>query len=279
MFGDLHTHSTCSDGTVTPAGIVDEAVARQFYCVAITDHDTVEGIAEAQIAGQKAGVEIIPGVEVSTSLGEKNVHILGYYMDITHKGFLAMIEGNRDTRIGRMGRMVTKLNAIGYPVDYDELIESIGEGTVGRALLARFLVEKGYFTSLDEVFYSILGDGKAVYEPVRRISPVEAIKVIRDAGGVTSLAHPGYTSIDNQIPALAAAGLDAIEAESSQHPPPVQKRYRKIADKNRLLITGGSDYHGPQMPGRAMGSIRFSYERILMLQERAAGREPVVAGI
>lgn len=268
-FADLHLHTVHSDGTEKPAFVVRKLAEKGYACIAITDHDTCAGVEEAAEEAKRIGVELIPGVEISAHDGEKSVHILGYFMDMQSEALGSVVSNNKDGRFGRMVRMVEKLNQIGYPVDFDELLGFIGEATVGRALLAKFLVKKGYFRNTDEVFTKILGDGKAVYEPVHKFTPEDIINLVHTAGGVASLAHPGFSGLDEEIARFADAGLDAIEVYSSQHTSAMVRRYAAIAEKHGLLVTGGSDYHGEGMYGRSLGSIKLTYDHVERLKERA----------
>ncbi len=269
-FADLHVHTTHSDGSDTPAEVVQKAAESGISCLAVTDHDTCSGLEEAAAASVKHGVELIAGIEISTYIGAKSVHILGYLMDINSDLIKKIVTGARSCRLERMERMVSRLNDLGYDINLDETLEFIGEATVGRALLARYLVHKGFFSSVGGVFDTILGDGNTVYEPVKMFSPEAAIKLVAGAGGVTSLAHPGYTGIDDEIPRLAAAGLDGIEVFSSQHYRDAERRYLELAERFDMLVTGGSDCHGAKMPSRNIGDVKLSYDYIEKLKKRAA---------
>jgi len=271
-WADLHLHSTCSDGTERPADIIRRAAELKFTCVSLTDHDTVAGLAEASEEAERLGVELIPGIEISAHINEKSVHILGYLMDIQSEQLQRIISSNQSGRMTRMIRMVAKLNELGYKVDLDELLNFVGQGTIGRSLLAKFLVKKGFFKHPEEVFASILGDGKAVYEPVPKFSPEEVLSLIHMAGGVSSLAHPGFTGIDYLIPELVEAGLDGLEVYSSQHDPAVTEKYKRMAEEMDLLVTGGSDSHGPIGGWRKIGAVRLDYGHVERLKDRVNRR-------
>jgi len=268
-FADLHIHTRFSDGTETPAEVVEKSARLGLGCVAITDHDTCAGFEDALNAANRLGVELLSGIEVSAYVGDASVHILGYLMDMDNESLAQIVTDNRESRLLRMGRMVDKLKELGYRVTLEEVLEYIGEGTLGRALLARFLVRKGFFKNPKAVFETILGDGKAVYEPVPRFTPQEAIGLIKSAGGVTSLAHPGFTGIDEILPGLVEAGLDAIEAYSPQHDEASQRRYAVMAERLGILVTGGSDNHGPES-GRRLGGTLLPYGHVESLKKRAA---------
>ncbi|MBI4666055.1 MAG: PHP domain-containing protein [Nitrospinae bacterium] len=269
-WADLHTHSRHSDGVENPAEIVRVAAEMGMSCLSLTDHDTCAGYPEMFEAGEKYGVEIIPGIEVSAHSGEKSVHVLGYFMDMESDDFKKLVSLNAEGRVSRMARMVEKLVALGYKVTLDDILGFTGEATVGRAQLARYLVKLGYFKTVEEVFEKLLGDGGSVYEPVPKFTPEEAIAIIKSAGGVSSLAHPGHTGMDDDIGHLAAEGLDGIEAYSPQHDNRTVEKYLAMAEEFNLLVTGGSDSHGHGRHGRSMGSVRLSYGRVEKLKERAA---------
>lgn len=268
---DLHIHTRHSDGTETPAEVVEKSARLGLECVSISDHDTTAGFLEALEAGNRLGVEVLPGIEISAYSGDKSVHVLGYLMDLDNEFLARVVTDNRQSRLLRLGRMVDKLRALGYNVTFEEACDYIGDGTLGRALLAKFLVSKGFFKNTKAVFDEILGDGKPVYEPVPRFTPVEAIEIVKAAGGVTSLAHPGFTNVDEMMPGLVEAGLDAIEAYSPQHDEATLRRYMNMADRLGLLVTGGSDNHGPES-GRRLGGTRLPYGHVESLKKRVAWR-------
>lgn len=277
-FADLHMHTNHSDGVDAPAGMVRRASELGFSLISITDHDTCAGIAEAVEEGGRLGVEVLPGVEVSTYIGDKSIHILGYMMDIESEVFRTILVNNAEGRMERMERMVAKLNDLGYKVDMEDLLEYIGKGTVGRALLAKYLVHKKHFKSVEDVFNKILGDGKPVYEPVPKLSPEQAIQIITRSGGVSSLAHPGYSGVDDYIPGMVEAGLDGIEVYSPQHTRDMEKRYMAMVESYGLLVTGGSDSHGGGNDWRDLGAIKLPYEHVERLKERAARAAAALSG-
>jgi len=277
-YADLHLHTNHSDGSDSPGEVVAQAANAGLSVIAITDHDTLSGLAEARAAGAVHGVETLSGIEISTSLGEKSVHIVAYLFDESNDAIQRLVANNGTGRSERLIRMVEKLNALGYAVDYDDLTAFIGKGTPGRALLADYLVKKEFFADKETVFGRLLGDGKPVYEPVPRYTPAEAIEMVAAAGGVTSLAHPGLTKVDDAIEEMVEAGLDALEVYSPQHHPGVVKRYLALVKQYDLLITGGSDSHGSGFAGRAIGSLKLPGEHVVALKERAAERQTALFG-
>ncbi|VAX25688.1 FIG00031715: Predicted metal-dependent phosphoesterases (PHP family) [hydrothermal vent metagenome] len=269
-FADLHLHTTRSDGYFSPSELVSKGARLGFSTLAITDHDTVGGIEEASREATRHEIELIPGIEISTNYGGKSVHILGYMINIQNAVLLKTLSGIIDKRIERLENMVHRLADLGYPLDISDVFSFIGNRVPGRALLARYLVKAGYYKSVGEVFENILGDSGEVYEPVSVLNPENAIEIINGAGGISSIAHPGNTRVDEIFPRLVEAGLDGVEAYNPIHTKPVVSHYLKIAQKYDLLVTGGSDYHGPQCPARNIGQIKLDYTHVERIKERAA---------
>ncbi|MBF0170351.1 MAG: PHP domain-containing protein [Nitrospinae bacterium] len=276
-YADLHLHSTCSDGSQEPSELVRLAADLGFDAIALTDHDTVAGVEDAQAEGNKRGVEVIGGIEISSDMDGVSVHILGYFVDPTDAGLRSLTVEGKERRVARMERMVAKLNKLGYPLDLDELRDTLGDATPGRAHLARFMVAKGHFRHVEAVFTRVLGDGKAAYEPAQKLTAEDAIAIVATAGGVSSLAHPGLTGIDGKIERLVAAGLDGIEVYAGRHSDAQIMRYLSVARKMDLLVTGGSDSHGPGSGARGMGAVRLPMKRVEALRHRAAQRGRRVA--
>jgi 3',5'-nucleoside bisphosphate phosphatase len=266
---DLHTHSTYSDGLLSPAMLVEEAASRGVRILALTDHDTVAGIGEARVAGERLGVEIIPGVELSAALpGGGEVHLLGYFVDVEDSDFLAQLAGYARARSERMERMVERLNRIGAPVAIERVREIAGHGTVGRPHLGRALVEAGYAEDLSDAFARFIGGGKPAFVPRPRVDPRDAIALVRAAGGVPVLAHPFSTGgVESVLDRLVPAGLAGMEVDYGEYTPEVREILRQIAARRGLIATGGSDYHGPdRRSARELGSAPVSLESVAALQ-------------
>jgi 3',5'-nucleoside bisphosphate phosphatase len=266
---DLHTHSTYSDGLLSPAMLVEEAASRGVRILALTDHDTVAGIGEARVAGERLGVEIIPGVELSAALpGGGEVHLLGYFVDVEDSDFLAQLAGYARARSERMQRMVERLNRIGAPVALERVREIAGHGTVGRPHLGRALVEAGYAEDLSDAFARFIGGGKPAFVPRPRVDPRDAIALVRAAGGVPVLAHPFSTGgVESVLDRLVPAGLAGMEVDYGEYTPEVREILRQIAARRGLIATGGSDYHGPdRRSARELGSAPVSLESVAALQ-------------
>jgi hypothetical protein len=269
-FVDLHMHSTRSDGALSPTELVEKAASKGLGCIALTDHDTVFGQKEAMEAGARLGVEIITGIEVSTYMGGRSVHILGYMVGTESVALEKLTMGNTEARLERMERIIAKLNDLDYQIDLNEFLEFTNGGSVGRATLARYLVGLGYFKSMDSVFNKVLGDGKPAFEPVSRFTPEQAIGHIGECGGISSLAHPGQTFSVKEISGMVEAGLDAIEVYTPHHSPTVISELLKIAADNNLLITGGSDFHTEDLGSDVLGVIKLPYRIVEAIKARAS---------
>lgn len=257
---DLHMHSTESDGTLTPRELVEKAKALGLDAIALTDHDTFRGVAEAQAAGRELGVTVLSGVEISVEYGSRTVHMLGYCFD---RGAASLDQGLSEILAGRETRnlqIVEKLNALGCVVTYDEIRAEAGGVVVGRPHFANVLIRHGFVQSRQEAFDKFLAKGAAAYVDRLRFSPEDSIAMVRDAGGIAVLAHPKLVNlpegetIDVMVERLAAAGLQGIECFYSLHSEAETAKYLALAKRHNLLITGGSDFHGANKPDIGMGS-------------------------
>jgi predicted metal-dependent phosphoesterase TrpH len=272
---DLHTHSTYSDGLLSPAMLVEEAASRGVRILALTDHDTVAGIGEARAAGDRHGVEIIPGVELSAALPDGNeVHLLGYFVDVDDPTLLEQLAGYARARAERMERMVERLNRIGAPVALERVREIAGLGTVGRPHLGRALVEAGYATDLSDAFARYIGGGKPAFVPRPRVDPRDAIALVRAAGGVAVLAHPfSAGGVESVLDRLVPAGLAGMEVFYGEYDIEDREILRQIATRRGLIATGGSDYHGPdRRAARELGSAPVPLAAVAALRDVAAVR-------
>ncbi len=282
---DLHAHSTASDGTDHPAQLVREAVAAGLDVVALTDHDTVRGHAEA--AGALAGLErpltLVPGMELSCRLGGTGLHMLAYLFDTEEPELARERELVRDDRVPRARAMVGKLNDLGVPVTWEAVARIAGDGSVGRPHVASALVELGVVPDVSAAFTpQWLGDGGRAYVGKHELDPFAAIRLVKAAGGVTVFAHPaaasrGRTVPETAIAELAAAGLDGIEVDHMDHDMPTRARLRALAGELGLLTTGSSDYHGSRKTCR-LGEWTTAPEVYGELSRRATGARPVTAG-
>ncbi|HVL81752.1 MAG TPA: PHP domain-containing protein [Actinomycetota bacterium] len=271
---DLQAHTTASDGTLSPAEMVAFARDCGVDVLAITDHDTTEGVAEASEAGVGAGVEVVAGIELSCRRGGRPVHMLGLFVDPGSSGISAYTERLRAERAHRANRMVEQLNRLGYAITMEEVLAEAGRGMVGRPHVARALVARGHIPSVSSAFsQGLLGDGGLADVPRRVLDPVEAVSEIAGWGGVAVVAHPGARHPE-PVPApliveLAEAGLTGVEVEHPDHDRTARKALRKLAAELDLVCTGGSDCHGPHSarPG-SYTTDPGQYER---LRERALG--------
>ena len=276
---DLHCHTTKSDGTFTPTELVEEAARRGLAAIAITDHDSVDGIEEALGAAKRTQVRVVPGVEISTDVDDGEVHILGFCMDYKDEGLLALLERQRESRMRRVEQMIRKLAVLGISLNMEDVLEHAGEGAVGRPHIAAAMVSAGYVLTWDEAFAHYIGFHAPAYVRRSKLTPYEAIEAILAARGVPVLAHPGLADKDEMIPGLVECGLGGIEAFYPHHTPAQQERYERIADEYGLIATGGSDCHGPlSQSGVVLGAATTDYEVVLSLYERAratrGGQEP-----
>jgi len=265
-YADLHLHTSFSDGTFSPERVVMEANHSGLSTIAITDHDILDGIEPALSAGEQYGVEVIPGVELSSRSDGPEIHILGYYMDWQDTSFCQQLQEFRGARRIRAMEIVDKLNQLGMDVEYDDVLKRADLIAVGRPHVANVLVEKGYVNSVSEAFYRFLGDNGPAYVPKKRLSPAEAIAIILDAGGVPVLAHPGMLQ-QGIVPELVSLGLMGLEAFHPSHNTQISDYYCDLAAKYGILVTGGSDCHGNAKGAMTMGNIRLPYEYVDILKE------------
>lgn len=244
---DLHLHTTASDGTLTPSELVSAARAAGLSIISITDHDTTAGSDAAGAVAREAGIRLVPGIEISAVAEGRDVHVLGYFIDTAAPSLRAFLDRQRADRIHRVAEMGDRLSALGLPIDIAPILADAGRGrSVGRPQIAEALIGAGHVRTRDEAFERFLTFGGAAYVPRLGTSPEAVVAIVHDAGGVASLAHPGVSARDELIAPLAAAGLDAIEAVHSDHDAATEARYRALAADLRVLVTGGSDFHGPR---------------------------------
>lgn len=250
MTADLHVHTCASDGLLSPREVLSEAQAAGLTHIAITDHDTVDGLATLQDWQPSPGQPVlIPGIEFSTDLDRHEVHILGYHIDIRHPELNRQIRLITDDRLTRAERMVHKLCQLGYPMSYRRVLEIAGDSSaVGRPHVAAGLLEKGYFESIDQVFDTLLEKNKPAYVPHYQLTRQDTIRLILDAGGIPVLAHPGLVGDVSVVLETIAMGIQGVEVYHPKHTDEQVTLYEQLAAAHGLLTTGGSDFHG--MPGR-----------------------------
>ena len=241
---DLHVHTNLSDGTFTPQEVIEYAVKLRLSAIAITDHDSVEGVGPALAAAKAKGIEVIPGIEFTTEFQGCEAHILGFFINYKKKWLSDELRLLRSLREKRMIYMLECLKEKGIELKLDEVKSVSGEGSIGRLHLAKLLRQKGYTKSTKEAFDKYIGNGKPCYAKGSRISPMDAIAMIVKAGGVAALAHPFTMGEDSFIPKFVKAGLKGIEVYHSDHAIAAVNHYKKIALEFGLIMTGGSDCHG-----------------------------------
>jgi predicted metal-dependent phosphoesterase TrpH len=256
---DLHAHSTASDGSDRPAVLVELAGRRGLTALALTDHDTVEGLAEARAAAPAARVRLVEGCELSCEVGSATMHLLVYFLSDGPGPLQDRLGGLQAARADRNRRIVAVLRAHGLDVTLEEILEEAGDGSVGRPHVAGVLVRKGYVASVQEAFDVWLAKGRPGYLDRDRLLPAEAIRLAHASGAVAVLAHPtslGYDgpALEQFVAGLAADGLDGMECEYGRYPPELRAALRAMADRLGLAVTGGSDYHGRYKPDIALGS-------------------------
>jgi len=267
---DLHAHTTASDGTLSPRELVKLAARHGVRVLAVTDHDSVSGLAEAIDEAARHGIEIVPGLEINCDVEGAEVHILGYGVDWQAEWFEAFLAGQRAERTARVHRIVERLAELGVPVTADEVFAICKEGSPGRPHVAQAMVNRGHVKSVREAFDKYLRAGGPANVPRRRLTPVDAVATIRRAHGVPVFAHPGLADRDAMIPELVQAGLAGLETFYPEHSAGQIEAYRRLCQQHDLVATGGSDYHGPHT-GRAstLGSPHVPLEVWHNLQRRA----------
>jgi predicted metal-dependent phosphoesterase TrpH len=268
---DLHLHTTASDGRLTPQELVKLAAERGLRVIAITDHDTTDGVGPAQAAAARfADLRLIPGVEMSVDIAEAEVHLLGYWVDLDNREFQQLLAWSRDGRVNRAHRILEKLAELGMPLEWQRVRELAGDGAVGRPHIAQAMVEKGYVADIREAFDLYLGRGRPAYVERERLTPEQGIRSILAVGGLPVLAHPAdIAGLEDLLPGWVAAGLVGIEVYYAGYTPEVVARLQELADKHGLIPTGGTDYHGFGTPDEALpGSVDVPREVVDRLIKR-----------
>ena len=274
-FVDLHMHSTASDGSRAPADVVGAAKAAGLVAIALTDHDSVAGLGEAQAAGAEHGVRIVNGVELSAVEGEAETHLLGLHLRDTMVLELGL-EALREMRQRRARTIVDKLVALGVKVTLDDVLGQAGDGAVGRPHVARALVADGWATDVRDAFDRYLGAGRPAYVAKEQLSMPDAIAMVHAAGGLAVLAHPGGAGTRERLTALAAQGLDGVEVKHPSHSPSDTNKLRALCEQLGLVISGGSDWHGAADGPRTIGMMQVPEEWLTRQDAHLAvlGRAP-----
>lgn len=284
-FIDLHIHSNASDGSLPPVEVVRLAQERGLRALALTDHDTIDGLAEAVAAGEQVGVEVIPGVEISARHPGGSMHILGYFLEYEDRLLAQRLAVLKQARKDRNPQIIAKLNALGIPLRMEQVERISGRGQMGRPHIARALYEGGYVRSLQEAFDIYLGNQGKAYVSKFRFPPEEAVEMIREAKGVPVLSHPFTLNLRNsedlrgRLQELKGLGLAGIEVFYPEHSPEQTALYLGLARELGLLVTGGSDFHGDNKPEVELGRIscqkKLTYDLVEALK---AWRQKEYAG-
>lgn len=276
---DLHTHSTESDGTLTPEELMQLAADSGLSAIALTDHDTVGGLKKAKPAAGALGIELVPGIELSTDYNGTEVHMLGFYIDDTNPAFLAKLQEFIDSRDVRNEKMAFLLQKEGFDITLEKLYQEYPESVITRAHFARYLVEHGFIKDRDTVFRKYLGDNCRCYVPREKITPFEAIDLIRLGGGLAFFAHPVLCHMNHDrlrffVRDLKEAGLTGMEAIYSMNTPGDERNMKKLAAEFDLLISGGSDFHGENKPyihlGTGKGNLRIPESILENIKQKRA---------
>ncbi len=267
---DLHSHSLASDGQYAPAEVARRAAAAGVRVWALCDHDTVAGLAEAERAASSLGVRLVPGIELSAFLGRREIHLVGHFVDPSHDSLRRFEDFLADRRRERMALIVEKLAALGVHVEVEDIEKFSGGKTIGRPHVARAIVETGAAASVKEAFDRLLGEGKPAYVQRYRLLAEDAVKLVRGAGGTTTVAHPGVSGLEKgEVAQLRQAGVEGIEVYHPDHSPSLREKYLRMAEALDLVPTAGSDYHGEEVaPDRHLGMVTMDEEELSRLERR-----------
>lgn len=279
---DLHTHTTASDGACAPAELVARAARAGITVLGVTDHDTFAGCAEAAAACERHGIEFVAGIEVTAVSEARDVHVLGYFLDVESPRFNRFLTIQRQQRLERVRQMLALLRTHGLVLDVDAVLApglQDAAKSAGRPWIARALVKAGYVPNVAEAFNRWLARGRPAFVERESPSPAEVIALIHDAGGLASLAHPVLLERDEWIPGYVRAGLDALEAFHRDHDAATTARYLTLADSHGLLVTGGSDYHADSAyGGGGPGKVTLPAKEYQRLRGARAARRATASG-
>lgn len=273
---DLHTHSLKSDGSMTPTEVVEEAKRAGLAAIALTDHDSVDGVREAVEAGERLGVEIIPAIEFSV-MSKTETHILGYFIDIDNPDLKEMLKEVVDLRIERNHVTCQRLNELGFDITLEEVRALAPNNFVGRAHFARVMMDKGYISTVKEGFEKYMSVGKYAYCEKQRLSAREAIELITKCGGIAFLAHPHLTKLPDDklkefLKELKGYGLCGLEGYYTDYTPEMQEKYQSMAKELGLMISGGTDFHAKMKPhisiGTGLGNMKIPYSVIEEMKKK-----------
>ncbi len=265
---DLHTHTTASDGRLEPRQLVELAHRIGLRAIAITDHDTVAGLEEGIAAGHEFGVEVIPGIELSTEDNGNDIHMLGYFIDHRNKDFIEILRYFQSIRLERARKIISKLKDLGVEITIDEVIEIAGNSaSIGRPHIAQAILNRGYVSDIQEAFDKYIGADSPAYVPKYKLPTVEGTSFLYKAGGIPVIAHPGLSTTPDYVEFLARNGhIRGIEVWHPEHTPEQVMEYYRLAEKYGLIKTGGSDFHG--IPGKSkLGQVSVAYVSVAALKK------------
>ena len=275
---DLHLHTTASDGRSTPERLIERVASRGIRTCAVTDHDTVAGLERARVAGERFGVRVMAGIEITAVANGLDVHMLGYFFDPAHEELTRFLWGQREDRKRRVMEMLDRLEGLGIVLPREPILaksrKTAGKA-IGRPAIARALVAHGHARDINDAFERFLATGRPAFIPRRGASPAEVVQLIARADGVSSFAHPGKLGLDDQLAPLAAAGLTAIEVFHPDHDAAAVAKYSAMARSLGLAMSGGSDYHGPTTSrADALGKVTLPQDAFDDLLRRAPRQGP-----
>jgi len=265
---DLHVHTNYSDGQLRPEEVIKRAAQAGLRAISVTDHDNVAAVEVAQQQGEKYGVEVMAGVELSATFGRLDVHILGYGFDIRDPNILGYLQLFREERTKRAQKILEKLGRLGIRLSFESVRQRAGKGSIGRPHIAHVMAEEAYVFSYQEAFDKYLAEGRPAYVPKYKITAQEAIEIIHSAGGLTCVAHPGLGVTPEVMAELIRVGIDGIETIHPKHSPTQTCYYEEVATKHGLLQTGGSDYHGDSRSDISLGTYTIPYQFVEELKRR-----------
>ncbi len=266
---DLHLHTSYSDGALLPAELISRAKEAGLSVIGITDHDTVNAVDEAIAFGREHGIEVVPGVELSASLDDAEIHILGYFINYHEPSLLDALAIFREERLKRVERIVNKLNRMNIPLRLESVLAASTGESVGRPHVAAAMVNGGHAETYYQAFNKYLGDGRPAYEKKMNFTPEETIQLIAKAGGLSFLGHPGHIVQEETVLRMIKAGLDGVEVIHPSHSPDLVQYYRGIVNEYCLLESGGSDFHGGQKgDDNVLGHFTIPLETVQVMRRR-----------
>lgn len=274
---DLHIHTTCSDGKLSPAEAVEMAAEKKLSCISITDHDTYKGYFQALDAAEKHEIELVPGAEITAAIGDKEAHILAYYFDPNTDYLEKFFIQQKDARKQRIKGIIKTVQKNGLEVDFDEVWAEANGANIGRPHVARVLAHKGYVSNQREAFIRYLSNEKLGTIENFYVDYREVIEIVKNVGGAVIVAHPGRLYSDEEVKAFVEAGVDGFECIHPGHNYRLQKKYTEFCEKNNLLMTGGSDTHEGKDAGYTnMGVVTIAYKHVEKMKRMTEQRKNII---